>query len=72
MYQSWTQLGDAMTILTPDKDFSTNLMFLTPALNSLLNPRTEFAKLSVVTLTESMKNIYLNGESVEVGKLMTS
>ena len=55
-----------MTILTPDKYFSTNLVFLTPALNSPLNPQTEFAKLSIVTLTESMNKVYLNGESIEV------
>ena len=52
-----------MTILTPDADLSTDLLFVTPD----VDPLTVFAKLSVVSLLGSMTQIYLNGHKIEVG-----
>ena len=62
MYQGWTQLGGAMTILTPDDHFSTHLMFVTPNLTA----NQQFAKLSVIVLSASMSNVHLNGMKIEV------
>ena len=63
MYQGWTQIGEAMTILTPDADLSTDLLFVAPD----VDPLTVFAKLSVVSLSGSMTQIYLNGDGIKVG-----
>ena len=63
MYQGWTQIGEAMTILTPDADLSTDLLFVTPD----VDPLTVFAKLFVVSLSGSMTQIYLNGDGIKVG-----
>ena len=63
MYQGWTHIGDAMSILTPDKDLSTDLLFVT--LN--VDPLTVFQKVSVVSLAGTMSQIYLNGNKIEVG-----
>ena len=63
MNQGWTQVGEAMTILTPDADLSTDLMFATPD----VDPLTVFAKLSVVSLSGYMTQIYLNGNQIKVG-----
>ena len=62
MYQGWTQVGETMIILTPDTDLSTDLVFVTPD----VDPLRVFGKLSVVSLTESMSGIYLNGDKIEV------
>ena len=51
-----------MTILTPDADLSTDLLFVTPDVDRL----TVFEKLSVVSLSGSMSQIYLNGYKIEV------
>ena len=64
MYQGWAQMGDAMTILMPDSDLSTDLLFVTPD----VDPLTVFEKLSVVSLAGSMTQIYLNGDTIEVSK----
>ena len=52
-----------MSILTSDTDLSTDLLFVTPD----VDPLTVFTKLSVVSLGESMTQIYLNGDKIEVG-----
>ena len=59
LYQDWTQIGDVMSILTPDNNLSTDLIFETTD-----NP--PYSKVSVVVLSESMQNVYLNGDSIEV------
>ena len=64
MYQEWAQIGDAMTILTPDTDLSTDLLFVTPD----VDPKIVLEKISVVCLAGSMTQIYLNGDKIEVSK----
>ena len=63
MSQGWTHVGETMTILTPDTDLSTDLLFVTPD----VNPLNVFGKLSVVSLSGSMTEIYLNGDRIKVG-----
>ena len=64
MNQGWTQVGEAMTILTPDADLSTDLLFVTPD----VDPLTVFTKRSVVSSAGSMTQIYLNGDKIVVGR----
>ena len=68
MHQGWTQVGDAMSILSADTDLSTDLLFVTPDVDPLI----VFEKLSVVSLSGSMTQIYLNGDKIEVGGMTSS
>ena len=62
MYQAWVQMGDTMTVLTPDKDLSTDLIFATPELTE----EQQLVKLSVVISSSEADSLYLNGENVKV------
>ena len=53
-----------MTILTADADLSTDLLFLT----ANVDPFVVYEKLSVVSLTGSMTQIYLNGDKLKVSR----
>ena len=51
-----------MTVLTPDTDLSTDLMFVTPELTA----EQQLVKLSVVVSSEQADSLYLNGEQLNV------
>ena len=71
MYQGWAQMGDTMTVLTPDTDLSTDLMFVTTELTD----EQHLVKLSVIVSSEETDSLYLNGEklnvSVNINKKLT-
>ena len=62
MYQGWAQMGDTMTVLTPDTDLSTDLMFVTPELTE----EQQLVKLSVIVSSEETDSLYLNGDKLNV------
>ena len=68
MYQAWAQMGDTMTVLTPDEDLSTDLMFVTPELTE----EQHLVKLSVIVSSEATDSLYLNGDKLNVSYDSTS
>ena len=61
MYQGWAQMGDTMTVLPPDTDLSTDLMFVPE-----LTEEQQLVKLSVIESSEATDSLYLNGEKLNV------
>ena len=62
LYQGWAQMEDTMTVLTPDTDLSTDLMFVTPELTE----EQQLVKLSVIVSSEETDSLYLNGDKLNV------
>ena len=62
MYQAWAQMGDTMTVFTPDEDLSTDLMFVTPELTE----EQHLFKLCMIVSSEETYSMYLNGDKLNV------